>query len=205
MIVSEATSTSAQEVTNPALLVERTVSGRGQQQGGIETTIQNPSTTESAHLVYLETLPWFMKPHYHTLQTRIRWHENGSQVLMPTGETVKSVYYRPAVDRVRASHLELVLEVPPASTLTLSYDFEKAILRYTEYPPDANRGFDVAPAVIKIMPSSAASSAQSGPEYLRTTSLLLYLPTPDFSMPYNVVGHSLLDATYFAYTILIGR
>ena len=72
------------------------------------------------------------------------------------------------------------------SSLTLTYDFEKAILRYTEYPPDANRGFDVAPAVIRLLPS-AEDAGQSTNVYLRTTSLLLPLPTPDFSMPYNVI------------------
>jgi phosphatidylinositol glycan class T len=66
----------------------------------------------------------------------------------------------------------------------LTYDFEKAILRYTEYPPDANRGFDVAPAVLRILSPQPAD--QKG-IYLRTTSLLLPLPTPDFSMPYNVI------------------
>ena len=67
--------------------------------------------------------------------------------------------------------------------MTLTYDFDKAILRYTEYPPDANRGFDVAPATIRLV--STVEDGQS--MYLRTTSLLLPLPTPDFSMPYNVI------------------
>jgi len=81
--------------------------------------------------------------------------------------------------------MELVLTVPAASTLTLSYDFEKAILRYTEYPPDANRGFDIPPAIVKVLGSPVGNASRA--TYLRTTSLLLYLPTPDFSMPYNVV------------------
>ncbi|KKY18095.1 putative gpi transamidase component gpi16 [Diplodia seriata] len=76
-------------------------------------------------------------------------------------------------------------ELPTNSTLTLTYDFEKAILRYTEYPPDANRGFDVAPAVIRLL--DHATDSDSRGVYLRTTSLLLPLPTPDFSMPYNVI------------------
>ena len=88
--------------------------------------------------------------------------------------------------------------------MLLTYDFEKAILRYTEYPPDANRGFDIAPAIIGILepePERSQGSEDSlgvGADgvgvgerkvvsYLRTTSLLLYLPTPDFSMPYNVI------------------
>ena len=78
--------------------------------------------------------------------------------------------------------LELTLIVPPLSTLTLSYDFDKAILRYTEYPPDPNRGFEIAPAIVRVLGPPGAP-----PTYMRTTSLLLYLPTPDFSMPYNVI------------------
>jgi phosphatidylinositol glycan class T len=71
------------------------------------------------------------------------------------------------------------MRIPPHCTVFLTYDFEKAILRYTEYPPDANRGFDVAAAVITTLEPKKMN--------LRTTSLLLYLPTPDFSMPYNVI------------------
>ena len=72
--------------------------------------------------------------------------------------------------------------------MVLSYDFEKAILRYTEYPPDANRGRDVAPAVIRILgDSSGKPVGGEGNAYLRTTPLMLPLPTPDFSMPYNVI------------------
>jgi phosphatidylinositol glycan class T len=83
--------------------------------------------------------------------------------------------------------LELALSVPAASIVTLTYDFEKAILRYTEYPPDANRGFNVAPAVIKLSSANGNIIAHDTPVYMRTTSLLLPLPTPDFSMPYNVI------------------
>ena len=92
------------------------------------------------------------------------------------------------MDRRRGTQLEFILSVPAASTVTLIYEFEKAILRYTEYPPDANRGFNVAPAVIRLLTSNDNGSALSSPPiYLRTTSLLLSLPTPDFSMPYNVI------------------
>jgi len=167
------------------LLVDRTVSGRGQQNGGIQVTFKNLSPLFPISLVYLETLPWFMKPHYHTLQTHVRLNESRGQ--LRCRECIQDMYYRPAVDRVRGSHLEALLEVPPASTLTLSYDFEKAILRYTEYPPDANRGFDVASAIIKVLPSNVQTGNEQGASYMRTTTLLLYLPTPDFSMPYNVV------------------
>jgi hypothetical protein len=92
---------------------------------------------------------------------------------VPASEIIKETYYRPAIDRERGTQLELVLSLPAASTVTLTYDFEKAILRYTEYPPDANRGFNVAPAVIRVL-----DKAHNTPIYIRSTSLLLQLPTP---------------------------
>ncbi|KAF2641082.1 GPI transamidase component GPI16 precursor [Massarina eburnea CBS 473.64] len=159
----------------PQLFAARTINGHGQERGSAQSVITNPSTTDAVEFVYLESLPWFMKPYLHTLRAHVA---NSPE------NPVKETYYRPAVDRQRGTHLEIRMVIPPASTLTLTYDFEKAILRYTEYPPDANRGFDAAPAVIRIL------SPQQGDEkgsYIRTTPLLLPLPTPDFSMPYNVI------------------
>lgn len=159
----------------PRIHVERTIIGHGQERGGILTVFTNPSSSESAELVYLESLPWFMKPYLHTLR---------ATVSPSTPENaIKDIVYRPAIDRQHGTHIELRITVPASSTVTLTYDFEKAILRYTEYPPDANRGFDVAPAIVRLLPSTEGEDST----YLRTTSLLLPLPTPDFSMPYNVI------------------
>lgn len=163
----------------PPLYASRSFTGHGQERGGVQTLLTNPSTTKSIDFVYFESLPWFMKPYLHTLTARI------STSAAPDPSIIKSMYYRPALDRRRGTQLECLISVPPASTVVLTYDFDKAILRYTEYPPDANRGFDVAPAVIRILPASTAEAPEA--EFLRTTSLLLPLPTPDFSMPYNVI------------------
>jgi phosphatidylinositol glycan class T len=160
---------------DPPVFAARSINGHGQERGSTQATIKNPSTTEAVEIVYLESLPWFMKPYLHTLRAHLDTTKESP---------IKETYYRPAVDRKRGTHLELRMVIPPSSTLTLTYDFEKAILRYTEYPPDANRGFDVAPALIRILSSAAADHRGI---YVRTTSLLLPLPTPDFSMPYNVI------------------
>ncbi|KAF1953790.1 GPI transamidase component GPI16 precursor [Byssothecium circinans] len=159
----------------PGLYAARTINGHGQERGSAQSVITNPSATDAVEFVYLESLPWFMKPYLHTLRAHVDTSSDNP---------IKETYYRPAVDRQRGTHLEIRMVIPPASTLTLTYDFEKAILRYTEYPPDANRGFDAAPAVIRIL--SPAQGGRKG-AYVRTTPLLLPLPTPDFSMPYNVI------------------
>jgi phosphatidylinositol glycan class T len=165
----------------PVLHAERTIVGHGQERGGMRIIFNNPSNEKAVDFIYFETLPWFLRPYIHTLRSTITGRD-GVRRQVPTSAIIKDTFYRPGIDRERGTQLELALSVPPASTVTITYDFEKAILRYTEYPPDANRGFNVAPAVIKVSAPEARK-----PIYLRTTSLLLPLPTPDFSMPYNVI------------------
>ena len=184
----------------PLLYASRSITGHGQERGGVQTLLTNPSSTAAISFIYFESLPWFMKPYLHTLTARL------STSSTPDPNVIESMYYRPALDRRRGTQLECLITVPPASTVVMTYDFDKAILRYTEYPPDANRGFDVAPAVIRILPPSTAED--KGPIFLRTTSLLLPLPTPDFSMPYNVI---ILTSTVMAlafgsvFTMLVRR
>lgn len=159
-------------VGSELIKVERTMTGHGAAQGGMRTVLTN-SLDASVDLVMFESLPWFLRPYMHTLTATMSASSKDVDV-------VKDIYYRPAIDRYRGSQIELLLSIPPLTSITLTYSFEKSILRYTEYPPDANRGFIVAPAVIRIL-------NQTSPVYVRTTSLLLSLPTPDFSMPYNVI------------------
>ncbi|KEY69454.1 hypothetical protein S7711_01996 [Stachybotrys chartarum IBT 7711] len=161
------------EPETPLLFAERSFTGHGQEHGGVQAILTNPGAHE-VEFVYMESLPWFMRIYLHTLSTRI----SGSPA-NTSSDIIKEIYYRPALDRVRGTQLELLVRIPPRCTVFLTYDFEKSILRYTEYPPDANRGFDVAAAVITTLRPKVMN--------LRTTSLLLYLPTPDFSMPYNVI------------------
>jgi phosphatidylinositol glycan class T len=168
----------------PPLYASRSFTGHGQERGGVQAVLRNPSPTETVEFVYLESLPWFMKPYLHTLSARLEPPSNTTK-----SEIITSLFYRPVLDRRRGTHLEASLAVPPSSTVYLTYDFEKAVLRYTEYPPDANRGFDIAPAMITIKSGDRKGFS------IRTTSLLLSLPTPDFSMPYNVI---ILSSTVMA-------
>ena len=75
-------------------------------------------------------------------------------------------------------------------------EFENGYLWYTEYPADPSRGFELAGArIVLLNPSPARKSDR--PELLleslgarlvmHTTTTLISIPTPDFSMPYNVI------------------
>lgn len=67
----------------------------------------------------------------------------------------------------------------------MTLEVTKAFLRYTEHPPDAQRGWDLPPAV--FVPIGTGEGGSDGVERIYTPILLVDLATPDFSMPYNVI------------------
>lgn len=156
-------------VSRPPVLVSRSLTGYSQDRGGVRAKFENPSETEWVTLAYSETLPWFMRVYLHTLDVSGNGH-------------IDSQFYRPAIDRVRPGHLELEISLPPQGEIIFTYQFDKSLLLYAEYPPDANHGFSIDPAVVKVVNEQNKVVYQ-----LRTPSLLLTLPVPDFSMPYNVI------------------
>lgn len=164
----------------PPLYVSRSLSGYSLDKGGLRVVFTNPRI-EDVEFTYFESLPWFMRLYLSTLDVTLK-NSTGVFDVKDHSQFIKSRYYKPAVDRERPSHLEFVFNVPALLTLAVSYDFDKSLLLYREYPPDANHGFDIEPAVIRIN----EEDHRGGYEF-RTTSLLLTLPTPDFSMPYNVI------------------
>lgn len=172
--ISMATDNSADILSpqTPPVYVERSFTGHGDK-GGLRTVFTNPSPSEPVSFVYLETLPWFMRVYLHTIAVTTPEGE-------PQGDVIQDIFYSSAKDRERPAQLELVMTVPQNSSIVLSYDFEKTLLYLSEYPPDANHGFSIAPGILTTLDSNQ-------PYTFRTTSLLLSLPTPDFSMPYNVI------------------
>lgn len=167
---------------SPPIKVARSLTGYSQDRGGLRTHFSNP-TTSDRKFVYFEFLPWFMRLHLNTLKVSFQ-DESGTSLLSPEGENqyIHSRFYKPAIDRKRPSHLELSIVLPPKLTLVLTYEFETSLLLYAEYPPDANHGFAVEAGMVTVL------NENDDVEYeIRTSSLLLTLPTPDFSMPYNVI------------------
>jgi len=182
---------------SPVLTAARFQSGTGQERGGIVTELRNTGTQDRT-VVYLEVVPWYLRLYLHTLTVT-----TGAGVsLLPVSQK-----YVPGQDRTRPYMLELVLKLPPRSTTRVSIQFERSLLRWVEYPPDANHGFYVPSATVttrikdnrnmtlllspedSTLSYSVWGNPDSGEDVLRiyTETLLVSLPTPDFSMPYNVI------------------
>ena len=73
-----------------------------------------------------------------------------------------------ARDRERGWLYEVIVKVPAKSTIELKLDFQRALLKWLEYPPDANHGFYLPSAIFSsILPSPTNISVNS----LNTLSL----------------------------------
>ncbi|XP_077982557.1 GPI-anchor transamidase component PIGT-like [Glandiceps talaboti] len=180
----------------PQIHVHRFITGYGQEKGGITCLLYNHDPERYQSVIYLDTVPWFIRLHFHTLKI-----QSYNMTLKPDW-----VKYIPGQDRTRAYMLEMVLTLPPSSTTSISIEFERAFLKWTEHPPDANIGFHISSAVVSTIlhqghnyTSTDQSSARLAPSmfnnanqkdfFIRLYSeiLLIQLPVPDFSMPYNVI------------------
>ena len=102
---------------------------------------------------------------------------------------ISNISYILPVAHSRPTTFQVTLNLPPQETVRITMDVTKAFLRYTEHPPDAQRGWDLPPAIITpvglIYNGSLSILPLDGRIY--TSALLVDLATPDFSMPYNVI------------------
>jgi hypothetical protein len=123
----------------------------------------------------------------------------------------------PAKDRIRPAVVEYFLTLPPSTTLQVVAEYDLALLYFFEYPPDAHRGYDVGAAAVSYHfdydnSHTTQTTQLTGLEwpncfkqnkdyekcihkphksYRRYTNMVrISLPTPDFSMPYNVIVFS---------------
>lgn len=175
----------------PILYTDRFITGFGQEYGGLVTRIYNEHVFPITATV-IENIPWFLPIYYHTLKVTC----NGVRIIP------KSLIYKPGKGRMRIYYLEIVLELTPRSVTEISVHFDYVFLKWQEYPPDANHGFYIGSAIVKAtIPRHATSLTfdksliidnlnSSGLDYLiclKTENFIITLPTPDFSMPYNVI------------------
>lgn len=167
--------------------------GYGQQKGGIVTSIYNNHWAQ-LDVVVLHNFPWYVPIYLHSMKI-----ESNGIPLKPL-----ILKYKPGKIREKHHYLELGLKLPPKSTTSITVEFEYVFLKWQEYPPDANHGFYIGSAIISAMLplarnytgipqdgcyiSDSFNASRSG--YLvqiRTETMVITLPTPDFSMPYNVI------------------
>jgi len=119
--------------------VDRSLRGSDQTRGGLTVNITN-HLENPQRVFYVETMPWIIKFYLHTLTTLVDSEPRSDVIQHP-------VTYLPSNNRA-PTLLEIPLLLPAFSEVQLLIDFEKLFLKYTEHPPDAQRGWDLPGAVV---------------------------------------------------------
>ncbi|KAI0031989.1 GPI transamidase component PIG-T [Vararia minispora EC-137] len=153
-----------------AISVDRTLKGASQTHGDLALVLRNNLHTPQ-RVLYLETLPWYIELYLHTLSVECG-HSRPYELF-------GNLTYTPPVPHGSPTLLQAELILPPHERVRVAARFRKSFLRYTEHPPDAQRGWDLPPAV--LVPEQGARAR------VYTRAVLVDLATPDFSMPYNVI------------------
>lgn len=178
----------------PPLAARRLRFGGGQEGGRLGIELKNNQDVE-VEVIWVETWPWWIETFVHTLDAQ-SGGTNASSIL--------DLDYTPAIARSRPTTLQVLVRMPARSTVQLTIGWEAAGLWYTEYPADSNRGFALPGATVALLAPTGPMSLRRSDLWmadrqrvlqLHTPTTLLSLPTPDFSMPYNVI---ILSSTVIA-------
>jgi len=189
---------------NIGLEVHRSQKGYAEEYGGFVITIKNNNVDKDLYITYFDIIPWFFNIYMNSFKI-----ENNKVKDYYNDEYISEFYHEPAIEHLNPTILEIKMIIPRDSTTSIQFDFVKQYLLYADYPPDCARGFDVGSAVITVH-NISLRDGYLYPEqnYIRiyTEPMVIILPAPDFSMPYNVITYSctiialFFGSMYNAYT-----
>jgi phosphatidylinositol glycan class T len=147
---------------------------------------ENTKVPSSLNITHVEILPSFLRPRLTSIQVQI-----GKQHILSRSELISIMDIVPTRVRGPPTTLYFRLSIPATEIVTIRYEFDKEFLNFEEFPANPNRGFDIPSALttFKWIDSSYHTIASD--------ALLISLPMPDFSMPYNVITLSCTAFSFF--------
>jgi hypothetical protein len=129
-----------------ALGVRRFLAGLQSDRGELVLELANRHASAAVRVHVLDTLPWFLRVHLHTLRVAVAGAE------LPAREALREGHVSLAGLRAGMTVVEYAVVVPPGARAEVRLAFDKSFLTLDEFPPDANRGFDLPPARIAYAP-----------------------------------------------------
>ncbi|CAK8695565.1 unnamed protein product [Clavelina lepadiformis] len=148
-------------------------------EGGFVCSIVNHNNREIP-IIFFQVVPWFLHTQVHTLKVVSRQND----IISPAW-----ISYTPGKIRESPNIMELIVRLPSDSITELSFHFTKGFMTWIEHPPDANHGFYISPAVIttKTNDLNISKELHGSVQHIYSEAILVNIPVPDFSMPYNVI------------------
>mmetsp|Transcript_8507 Transcript_8507/g.20014 ORF Transcript_8507/g.20014 Transcript_8507/m.20014 type:complete len:363 (+) Transcript_8507:1-1089(+) len=174
---------------------------------------------------FMDQLSFFLRPLWHTFRTTWRAPAGNERHSMGMAAMeALSTRFMPSVGQHAPTELFLEAELEPGETISIFLDVQKRFIQLREFSFACEKGFDVGSAawlelevdgkeqrdeetggVNRTLDDFIASLASSDSklEHTRrwdlhfTEGLLVLLPMPDFSMPFNVIALSSTALTFF--------
>ncbi|CAH60789.1 Phosphatidylinositol glycan, class T [Caenorhabditis elegans] len=142
--------------------------GFEQKHGVLTVHITNDESASEIHVSQI--IPYYV----HLRYSKINWKcdKNGVPRIEKIFKNSKSLE--------APTLLQYKMKLSAGQTCELTIPFDKQLLRLEQYPPDANHGMHIPAASVYIQKSTSTYTIHSN-------AILVLLPVPDFSMPFNVI------------------
>ena len=191
--------------------IQRSLTGSGRYLGGLKTRIKVSASAKGiVRLSYLDVVPWYLRTYVHNVKVVL----DGDTIVkgawrsdVPTARRALNDFtFVPSKARGAPGTMSAEMTLEPGQDVVFTIQFELAFLQFEEFPPDANRGFDVPGAIVQVE-SEKADGGRVALTRIYTESLMIEMPYPDFSMPYNVITLTSTLLAFIAGTMLnlLGR
>ncbi|BEI85142.1 hypothetical protein CcaverHIS002_0505430 [Cutaneotrichosporon cavernicola] len=174
----------------PFVTISRVAADRNAADATLVIDITNNADVDRP-VVYSEVWPWWVKGWMSEMTVRVDGKDKRG--------LLRGVEYMPSVPPTPSTTtLHLHLTLPAHSVLRVSIPFTKLTLKYDDHRPDAERGREIPPGVLTLLDIEGEDGEdgegdgdvdhrRSSRRHVYAAKLLLDVPTPDFSMPYNVI------------------
>lgn len=168
---------------------------------------------------FMDQLPFFLTPMWHTFHTSLQ-HASGAVEELSGLDAMRrlSVQFVPPSRPHDATEVFLSADVAPGASVSVFLDVLKNFIQLREFSYACEKGFDVSAAAWMEVDLPQLSNSSGISDFLKslapsvpwenpdtasqwrlrfTQGLIILVPMPDFSMPFNVIALSATALTFF--------
>mmetsp|Transcript_146589 Transcript_146589/g.267262 ORF Transcript_146589/g.267262 Transcript_146589/m.267262 type:complete len:647 (+) Transcript_146589:89-2029(+) len=169
---------------------------------------------------FMEQLPFFLSPMWHTFRATLQRPGEPAEELtgLQAMQRLRLKFVPPVSGQRSPTEVFFTLDMPPGGTVSVFLDVLKKFIKLREFSYACEKGFDVSAAAwlevelpqegnssaiddfIKSLGPAKLGDGESGNAHWRlrfTSGLIVLVPMPDFSMPFNVISLSSTALTFF--------
>ena len=190
------------------ILLSKVLAGSGRAERDVVLSVKN-TQPRPLRIHILDILPWYVQVHSRSILIDV----DGASP--PPAGTVLDSNISLATPNGRPNLIEIDALLLANATMRIRVHVDLVFLQFQQFPPDANRGFDVLPAVVSLPSSSPdgnddddddddddAADVKGRSMRIYSEGILLNMPQPDISMPYNVITLSSTIVAFFFGSVL---